>query len=149
VRSPRLATVWLVAVLAFWLVPSTASADHARAKMIERVNDARADNGLRALRSAPALARSSASFSHHLMKRDAFGHGNGVSASGFRGMGEALSLHFGFKPKVGGTVRRWLASPAHRAVVLKRGANWIGVGMTRGRFRGHRATIWVLQVGRR
>ena len=117
--------------------------------MVERVNDARSDNGLRPLRSAPALARASSSFSHYLMRRDAFGHGNGVNASGFRGMGEALSLHFGFRPKVGRTVRRWLASPTHRAVLLKPSANWIGVGITRGRFRGARATIWVLQVGRR
>ena len=117
--------------------------------MIDRVNAVRADNGLRALRSAPGLARSSSSFSHYLMKRDAFGHGNGVSASGFRNMGEALSLHFGFKPRVGVTVRRWLGSSSHRAVLLNASANWIGVGMSQGRFRGARATIWVLQVGRR
>ena len=147
-RPARVAIACLLVLLGLWLVP-TAGAHHAREAMVERVNDARTDNGLPPLRSAPGLARSSSNFSHYLMKRDAFGHGNGVSASGFRGMGEALSLHFGFKPKIGGTVRRWLASPAHRAVLLKRGANWIGVGMAQGRFRGARATIWVLQVGRR
>ena len=147
-RPARVAIACLLVLLGLWLVPP-AGAHHAPQKMVERVNKARADNGLRPVRAAPALARSSASFSHLLMKRDAFGHGNGVSASGFRSMGEALSLHFGFKPKVGGTVRRWLASPGHRAVLLKPSANWIGVGMARGRFRGSRATIWVLQVGRR
>ncbi len=147
-RPARVAIACLFVLLGLWLAPP-AGAHHARQAMIERVNDARTDNGLRPLRDAPALARASSSFSHYLMKRDAFGHGHGVNASGFRNMGEALSLHFGFKPKVGGTVRRWLASPSHRAVLLRRGASWIGVGMTRGRFRGARATIWVLQVGRR
>jgi uncharacterized protein YkwD len=148
VRPARVVIACLLVLLGLWLVPS-AGAHHARGEMIERINDARTDNGLRPLRSAPGLARSSSNFSHLLMRRDAFGHGNGVSASGFRSMGEALSLHFGFKPQVGRTVRRWLASPSHRAVVLKPSANWIGVGMAQGRFRGARATIWVLQVGRR
>jgi uncharacterized protein YkwD len=148
VRPARVATACLLVFLGLWLAPP-AGAHHARQVMIERVNDARYYNGLRPLRSSPALVRASASFSHHLMRRDAFGHGGGVSASGFQNMGEALSLHFGYSPRVGATVRRWLGSPSHRAVLLKRSANWVGVGMTRGSFRGSRATIWVLQVGRR
>ena len=146
-RPARVATACLLVLLGLWLVPP-AGAHHAREAMVERVNDARTDNGLRPLRSAPGLARASSNFSHYLMKRDAFGHAGG-SASGFKRTAEALSLHFGFKPRVGGTVRRWLASPSHRSVLLKPSANWIGVGMATGRFRGRRATIWVLQVGRR
>jgi len=46
------------------------------------------------------------------------------------------------------TLRSWLASPAHRKLVLNRGMPWIGLGMARGRFGGHRAVIWVLQVGK-
>ena len=39
-------------------------------------------------------------------------------------------------------------SPVHRAIVLTRAMRWIGVGMSRGRFGGGRAVIWVLQVGK-
>ena len=147
-RPARVVIACLLVLLGLCLAPP-ANAGDARGRMIERINDVRTHNGLRPLRSAPGLARSSSNFSHYLMKRDAFGHGNGVSASGFRSLGEALALHFGFRPKIGGTVRRWLASSSHRAVILKPSANWIGVGMAQGRFRGSRATIWVLQVGRR
>ena len=51
--------------------------------------------------------------------------------------------------RVRGTVRTWLRSPPHRAVILTRSMNLVGVGMASGRFHGHRATIWVLQTGRR
>jgi uncharacterized protein YkwD len=43
----------------------------------------------------------------------------------------------------------WLRSPSHRAVILTRSMNLVGAGMVRGRFRGRRATIWVVQTGRR
>ena len=149
-RPPRLAIGWLVVVLGLWLLPPAANASNAPQAMVAKVNQVRASNGVGPVRSSRSLVHTSSSFSSYLMSHDVFGHRSGVSASHrFRGLGEAIALHFGWKPAVGSTVRRWMASPGHRAVLLKPSANWVGVGMARGRFRGHRATIWVLQVGRR
>jgi hypothetical protein len=83
------------------------------------------------------------------MANDAFGHrAHGSASPRFNKLGEALAMHSGRKPGVRRTVRQWLASPVHRKIVLSRGMPWIGLGMSRGRFGGHHAVIWVLQVGK-
>jgi len=84
-----------------------------------------------------------------LMANDTFGHRGRVSASGrFHQLGEAIAMHGGSRPGVRGTVRQWLSSPSHRAIVLTRSMRWMGASMCRGRFGHHPAVIWVLQVGR-
>jgi uncharacterized protein YkwD len=117
--------------------------------MLKKINQTRTRHGLPALRRSPSLRRSSGHFAHWLMANDAFGHRAHVSASPrFNKLGEALAMHSGRKPGVRRTVRQWLASPVHRKIVLSRGMPWIGLGMSRGRFGGHHAVIWVLQVGK-
>ena len=131
------------------LFPAVARAGDARQSVIDRVNQVRVSNGLNPLRPSPSLSRTSSSFSNDMMNRGAFGHRPKVSASSrFKTLGEALGMHFGHKPKAAATVRRWLGSPGHRSVILKRGVSWVGAGYSFGRFRGRRATIWVLQVGK-
>jgi uncharacterized protein YkwD len=139
-------------MLAFSLVgvPASAEAGHARGVLLGKVNQARVKAGVRPLRTSPSLVQSSSRFSSSLMSGDRFGHGPRISVRGrYRQLGEALSIHFGHAPRAAATVRRWLASPGHRSVLLKAGVNWMGAGLTQGRFRGRRATIWVLQVGTR
>jgi uncharacterized protein YkwD len=116
--------------------------------MIDQINKARAHNGLRPLGMSPSLSRSSAGFSHSLMSVGRFGHAARIHASSrFHKLGEALAMHTGTGLGISGTVRQWLASPAHRPIVLTRSMHWAGAGVTRGRFHGQRTTIWVLQVG--
>ena len=147
-RRARVYTVFLV-MLGSMLAPAGAQAGDARTSVIESVNQIRASNGLNRLRPSPSLSRTSSSFSSHMMKQGAFGHRPRVSASNrFKTLGEALAMHFGHKPRAGATVRRWMNSLGHRAVILKPGVSWVGAGYHRGRFRGRRATIWVLQVGK-
>jgi uncharacterized protein YkwD len=146
-RRTRVLTVCLLAL--FLGLPCSAQGSQARDVLLERVNGARAQAGLNPLRVSPSLSASSSSFSGSLMGGGVFGHGSGVSANRrFKGLGEAIAMHSGGNPKPGTVVRRWLGSPSHRAVVLKRGVRLAGAGYTTGRFRGRRATIWVLQVGR-
>jgi uncharacterized protein YkwD len=77
-------------------------------------------------------------------------HRSRVSASGhFSRLGEALAMHGGRGLGVGSVVRMWLRSPTHRAVILTRSMNLVGAGASQGRFHGRRATIWVVQAGRR
>jgi uncharacterized protein YkwD len=48
------------------------------------------------------------------------------------------------------TMRAWLHSDTHRAVLLHRGFNLVGVGLVRGRFHGYRhMRIWVTHFGDR
>ena len=118
--------------------------------MIAKINQARARNGLRPLHRSPSLSGSSSRFAAFLMHRGVLAHRSRVSAgAGFSRLGEALAMISGRGFGVGGTVRMWLHSPTHRAVILTRSMNLIGAGAVRGRFDGRRATIWVVQTGRR
>jgi uncharacterized protein YkwD len=147
-RRARVSTVSFLLAL-FLAVPGSAQGHHARQALLDKVNQARAQAGLNPLRTSSSLSASSSSFSRSLLGSGGFGHGPRVSASRrFKGLAEAMSLHPGSKPSPGSVVRRWLSSPGHRAVLLKRGVNYVGAGYASGRFRGRGATIWVLQVGR-
>jgi uncharacterized protein YkwD len=150
----RHAGVAFVAMLAFAIAgPATAAAASGGAselRMIAEINHARAAHGgLRPLRPAPALERTALRFSRWLMSHDLFAHSPSSARRGAkRHTGEALAMHFTSRPDVRGTVRSWLRSPAHRALVLTASMTTAGVGHASGRF-GHRpATIWVLEVAR-
>jgi uncharacterized protein YkwD len=117
--------------------------------MVGAINKARARHGLRPLHSSSSLGRSATRFSRRLMLSGSFGHASRVQASGrFRTLGEALGMHLGRGLGIRSTVRLWLRSPTHRPIVLTRSMNLLGVGLAQGRFRQHRASIWVLQTGR-
>ena len=151
-RPSRVITVCMLVLLVLAL-PSTASAKrvHAAAAstMIAKINQVRARNGLPPLRTSGALLSSTARFSSTIVRTDVFAHRSRVSAGKrFHKLGEALAMHTGTRLGVSSTVRMWLRSPTHRAVILTRSMNLIGAGVSRGRFRGRRATIWVVQTGR-
>jgi uncharacterized protein YkwD len=151
-RTRRAAITACLLVSIALAVPAAAparGADPGRA-MIEKINHARARNGLRPLHRSRSLSGSSGRFAGFLMHRGVLAHRSRVSAgAGFSRLGEALAMISGQGFGVGTTVRMWLHSPAHRAVILTRSMNLIGAGAVRGRFHGHRATIWVVQTGRR
>jgi uncharacterized protein YkwD len=135
------------------LIPSEAMAGAngkaAERAMVEAVNDARRGHGLRALRTSRHLARSAGRRAARLNELDVFGHlGEVDAAGGFRSLGEALALHRGWRARAVWTVRRWMRSPSHRAVLLGR-YRQIGAGIQRGRFGGRLTTVWVVHVGRR
>jgi uncharacterized protein YkwD len=154
VRSSRVLTVCFL-VLALMAIPATASASHSRAQaassMLGQINHARAGQGLRPLHASASLNGSASRFAGSLMRRGVLAHrASGVSAgAGFSRLGECLALISGRRLGVANTVTMWLHSPSHRAVILTRSMNLIGIGMAQGRFHGHRATIWVVQTGRR
>ena len=148
-RPGRLAAACLFACLILALPAQAHGRSHAGDVMLRKINATRARHGLPSLRRSRSLRHSSGRFARWLMGHDLFAHRAHVSASPrFRKLGEALAMHSGRKPGVRSTLRRWLGSPVHRAIVLTRAMRWIGVGMSRGRFGGGRAVIWVLQVGK-
>jgi uncharacterized protein YkwD len=150
----RHAGVAFVAMLAFAVAgPATAAVASGGApelRMIAEINHVRADHGgLRPLRPAPGLGQTALRFSHYLISHDLFAHSpSSARRGGSRHTGEALAMHFTSRPDVRGTVRSWLRSPAHRALVLTTSMTSAGVGHASGRFGRRPATIWVLEVAR-
>ena len=145
----------LCAVLACGAVlaaPSPVAADgkDVRQRMLHAVNAVRAQHGLAAFRGSPSLHRSASAYARWMLRAEYFGHLSRIRASGrFSMLGETLAWHSGRRARVARTVRRWMQSPPHRALILHPGFRWLGAGMARGRLSGQRATTWVLHFGRR
>jgi uncharacterized protein YkwD len=126
------------------LIPAT-GAQAGRLSSPERsllgtMNAARASNGLAPLRVDFHLVRAARGHSADMMRRGYFAHGavagRAVSA-GARGplFGEDLAWATGLTPQW--VVDRWLASPAHRAVLLRPGFRRVGISIVYGTFIGH------------
>jgi uncharacterized protein YkwD len=152
---PRMRTVAATtAALVLLAVPATADAERtakqrAERKMTAAINSARAQHGLPAFDRSASLTASAERYSRWLMDHDVFGHQSSIWASSrFALLGEALEWHPGSRVRVWDTVRRWLGSPSHRAILLSPVMRREGAGLTRGRFGSRRAVMWVLHVGR-
>jgi uncharacterized protein YkwD len=116
--------------------------------MVATVNRARARRGRRPLRGAGGLYWSAQRYAAWMLRRDYFGHLARLRVGGhFRRTGEALAMHTGRRARVRHTVRLWLHSPAHRALLLSRSFRALGAGHAVGVYRGRRATTWVLHFG--
>ena len=138
-----------LAVVLVVLVAAPASASAGTPPMVRKINKARHAHGLPSLRYSPSLGHSSRHFARHLMRTDSFGHARHIWASRrFHRLGECLGRQSGFRLRRSMMVRAWLRSPGHRAILLSRHFNRVGAAPARGRFWGHRSTIWVAQFGR-
>ena len=124
----------LVTVLASSAQASTAS------RMVAEINQARAAHGIGPLRMSSKVNRSSYSWARFLMRKDWLGH---ASLRAARVKGEVIAMHSGRRSRVAGTVRAWMNSGGHRAILLTGRFHVIGVGKSTGRFGGSRSTIWV------
>ena len=117
--------------------------------MVRAINKVRVSHGLNPLKRSNSLHRSSSRFARQLMTRDVFAHGARIAVAGrFDWAGENLELHYGWRPRPRYVVKQWMASPAHRAVLLSNEWRWVGVGRSRGLFSSNMATIWVGHFGR-
>jgi uncharacterized protein YkwD len=142
----RLAVVCLAVTV---LMPSEAlAAGKGRAAeraMVDAVNAARQRHGLRPLRESRPLVRSAGRRAVALTRLGLFRHLGADPPAGSHSWGEALAIHRGWRSRARSTVRGWLRSPSHRAVVLG-GFRRIGAGIKRGRLDGRLTTVWVLHV---
>jgi uncharacterized protein YkwD len=137
-------------------VPDAAAADSLVAStaapppIVHKLNRVRRRHGLRRLSYSASLASSSLRFARHLMRADRFGHAPRIRANPrYRWVGEVLALHRGWSGRTSRTMRDWMHSPIHRHILLSRSFSRVGAGRAAGYFRGRRATIWVMQVGKR
>jgi uncharacterized protein YkwD len=131
-------------------VPGAAAAKSETEAALAAINKARAGAGVPPVSLSPALTHSSRAFGRRLMRIDVFAHAGTIQAAGrFRRLGECLAMHTGRAARPAWTVRRWLASPGHRPLLLSGGFGQAGAAAVRGRFHGRPSTIWVLQLGGR
>jgi uncharacterized protein YkwD len=113
----------------------------AERELLAAVNATRASHGLRPLRLAEALERAAQAHSTDMLRHNYFAHGNfdsRMEAFQVPGptMGENLAWGTGPYGRASLIVREWLASPEHRANLLRPGYSRIGIGVARGSFLG-------------
>jgi uncharacterized protein YkwD len=146
VRTPALLACAAVAVAL--VTPAPAIASHAEQEAIDALNDVRHAHGLPALRVSHSLSHSSGRYAKRMLRTDYFGHAAHIQAAGsFRSAGETLAWHSGWHPQPRRTIRRWMASPSHRAILLSPAFHWVGIGLARGRLGSRAVTAWVAHVG--
>jgi uncharacterized protein YkwD len=139
----------LVVLAAFFALAAPASAASlttAERSLLGEMNRVRAANGLPGLRVDWRLQRAARTHSATMIRRDFFSHAGFSSrmrASGARGpiFGENLAWGTGSRGTASSIVGQWLASPPHRANLLRRGFVRVGVAAPLGQFLGHHARV--------
>jgi len=134
------------ALLVLILSTTTAAAGltRAEARLLRDLNKVRAAHGLAPLRYDPQLQRAARAHSRDMLATQIFQHGAfGARMLQFdvRGTltGENLAWGNGTFGTASGIVRAWLASPEHRANLLRPGYTRIGIGDLVGAFLGYRS----------
>jgi uncharacterized protein YkwD len=150
VRGGRtLAVLSFVGAALFSYAPSASSSELLETQLLsaqeqsllEAVNHARAAHGAPPLRVGVRLQTAARAHSRAMARTGAFTHGDwyrrlrrhGVRA---RTVGETIAWGVGTDGTAANLVRMWLASPPHRATLLRRGFRWIGVGVAIGTMDG-------------
>ncbi len=132
---------------------SAASLTRTESGLLRAVNQTRAAHGLRPLRFDATLERAARSHSADMLRNHYFAHGalaQRLRAFGARGpfVGENLAWGVGSYAAPATIIREWLASPEHRANLLRPGFARIGIGALRGSFNGYGgATVFTADFG--
>ena len=75
-------------------------------------------------------------------------HGRWAHASNRGATGEILAYWPKGSDRPSRVVSAWMHSSVHHAVIVGRGWRRIGVASATGRFRGMKATVWVVRFAR-
>ena len=127
-----------------------------RKQLKQAINHTRAVHGVGAVRGSSSLRRVALSHSADMLRRDYFAHTSPAGStltsriqhSGFINgyswtAGETLAWGWGTQAGAKATVKAWLHSPEHRAILLSSTYRWVGIGRNCGRFLGHsNACVW-------
>jgi uncharacterized protein YkwD len=109
--------------------------------LLAAINQARAAHGAQPLSLGVRLQRAAKAHSRAMARSGAFGHGNWyrrLRSHGVRGrtLGETIAWGVGTDASARAIVAMWLASPSHRATMLRPGFRRIGVGIAVGSMAG-------------
>jgi uncharacterized protein YkwD len=135
----------LVAFLASFALLGPAAGAQARtlsnpeASLLQTMNSVRTSHGLAPLRLDVRLLRAARGHSADMLNRQYFAHGSvagRVLAHGARGPVFGEDLAWGTSVTAQWVVSQWLASPGHRAVLLRPGFRRVGIGIAFGTFAG-------------
>ena len=123
-------------------ISATAGSSAHESAVLREMNRVRADHGLPALHYDGRLERAALAHSHEMLASDVFGHGAfGERLAQFdvqsRIAGENLAWGTGSEGTAQAIVASWVASPAHRANLLRQSFSRVGIGDLTGRFQGH------------
>ena len=134
----------------FALAPAAGAATRrtAASTFLTAVNQTRAQHGLRPLRLDTHLVRAARAHSVEMLHTNVFSHGDFHSrmvAFHVTGpqAGENLAWGNGSYAAPASVMSEWLASPEHRANLLRPGWTRIGIGLARGTFLGNGASTVV------
>ena len=138
-RTKHVLAVFVAGFFLFGLA-STASArlTGAESSLLQAVNGARASHGLSRLGVDGHLTRIARSHSVDMLRHAYFAHGafaTRMRASGAAGPMFGEDLAWG-PASAAWVVSHWLASPEHRAILLRPGFHRIGIGAVGGTFLG-------------
>ena len=127
---------------------STASLTQQESSLLNAMNAARATYGLQPLRADTRLERAARRHSSYMLRTGTFAHGAFVARIrrvGVRAprIGENLAWSSGPLTVARSIIAMWLASPAHRANLLRPGYRLVGVGALRGAFDGQSKALMV------
>ena len=114
--------------------------------LLAAINGTRAAHGLASVRVDSRLARVARSHSLDMLRRNYFSHGAfaaRVRSSGAPGPVFGEDLAWGTAATPQWIIDQWLASPAHRAVLLRPGFRRVGIGIVTGTFNGYGGTTVV------
>ena len=144
----RRARLICCALAACSLMPVTPAQARSRGQMVRAINHSREIRGLAPLAVSNELRNSSRSHAGWMISTGFFGHHATVRTSAaFRCVGEVLSMHDGTRARVHTTLRAWLRSPTHRAVLLNPIFRNVGAGRASGPFKGRPSTMWTVHLG--
>ena len=145
-RVPRKSHIFALFAASFLLFAAPAAlaakgSSTSELNLLAAVNATRAAYGLQPLHLDSTLQSAARSHSMDMLQRNYFAHGDFAGrmvAFHIRGRTAGENLAWGSGPygQVATIVREWLASPDHRANLLRPGYARIGIGLVHGSFLG-------------
>jgi uncharacterized protein YkwD len=146
----------LVAVAAAQPGVASAAQTSPRKALVKRINTTRARYGLAPVRASSTIHGAALRHSDDMVARDYFSHTSPTGStmvhrimrtgylSGYSWVaGETLAWGWGTHTGARSTVRAWMHSPEHRAILLSPKYRIIGAARSCGRFLGHPdACVW-------
>lgn len=142
--STHICKVSVVVLLMLSLAPAAQAASLSKNErsLLGVVNDVRAAHNLRPLKVDPKLLATARNYSTTMIQQDVFTHGAfaerlAQSSANGPAFGENLAWGTGRYASARTIVRMWMASPGHRANLLRPGWTRIGIGARVGNFLGY------------
>jgi uncharacterized protein YkwD len=144
-REPLRALALLAVLSALFAVTAdrAAAAPARESAVAAKLSSTRHRLGLPGLRTSPSLSRACRSYANYMLR-----HGRWAHAAKRGNTGEILAYWPKGSDLPSRVVSAWMHSSVHHAVIVGHGWRRIGVASASGRFRGMKATIWVVRFAR-